>query len=44
MDNFDLSWFTTIPGMFITGGVVLLIIALVILLITGKKTKKNLLM
>lgn len=39
--NFDLSWFTTIPGLFITGGVILLIIALVILIITGKKTKKE---
>ena len=25
--SFDLSWFTTISGMFITGGVILLIIA-----------------
>lgn len=41
MKNFDLSWFTTIPGLFITGGVILLIIALVILIITGKKTKKE---
>ena len=41
MKNFDLSWFTTVPGMFITGGVVLLIIALIILLVTGKKSKKE---
>lgn len=41
MNNFDLSWFTTIPGLFITGGVVLLVIALVILIITGRKTKKE---
>ena len=39
--NFDLSWFTTISGMFITGGVILLIIALVILLITGRNSKKE---
>ena len=39
--NFDLGWFTTVPGMFITGGVVLLIIALVILIVTGKKSKKE---
>lgn len=39
--NFDLSWFTTIPGLFITGGVILLIIALVILIVTGRKTKKE---
>ena len=39
--NFDLSWFTTIPGLFITAGVILLIIALIILIITGKKSKKE---
>ena len=39
--NFDLTWFTTVPGMFITGGVVLLIIALIILIVTGKKAKKE---
>ena len=39
--NFDLSWFTTIPGMFITGGVILLIIALIILIVTGRKSKKE---
>lgn len=39
--NFDLSWFTTIPGMFITGGVILLIIALISLIATGKKSKKE---
>jgi len=41
MKNFDISWFTTVPGLFITGGVVLLIIALVILIVTGKKSKKE---
>ena len=39
--SFDLSWFTTISGMFITGGVILLIIALIILLITGRNSKKE---
>ena len=39
--DFDLSWFATVPGMFITGGVLLLIIALIILLITGKNSKKE---
>ena len=38
---YDFSWFTTVPGMFITGGVVLLLIALIILVITGKKSKKG---
>ncbi len=38
----DLSWFTTIPGMLITGGVLLLIIALIIFIVTsGKKGDKN---
>ena len=39
--SFDLSWFTTIPGLFITGGIVLLIIAIIILIATGKKGKKE---
>ena len=39
--SFDFSWFTTVPGLFITGGVILLIVALVILLISNKKTKKE---
>ena len=40
--NFDLSFFTSIPGMLITGGVLLLLIALVIFIATGsKKGKKN---
>ena len=41
MNNFDLSWFTTLPGLLITGGVLLLIIALIVLVITGKKSKKE---
>lgn len=40
--NFDLSFFTSIPGMLITGGVLLLLIALIIFIATGsKKGKKN---
>ena len=39
--GFDLSWFTTVPGLFITGGVILLIVALVILIVTNKKSKKE---
>lgn len=38
---FSLSWFTTIPGILITIGVLLLIIALVIFIITNKKGKKE---
>ena len=38
--KFDLSWFTTIPGILITCGVVLLILALVIFIVTSKKNKK----
>lgn len=38
----DFGWFTTIPGMLITGGVLLLIIALIIFISTSnKKGKKN---
>ena len=41
--NFDLSFFTSIPGMLITGGVLLLLIALIIFIATGSKKdgKKN---
>lgn len=38
--KFDFSWFTTIPGILITCGVVLLIIALVIFIVTSRKNKK----
>lgn len=37
--SFDPSWLTTLPGILITGGVVLLLIALIILLASGKKDK-----
>lgn len=39
--KFDLSWFKTIPGLLITGGVVLLIIALIIFIVTSKNSKKE---
>ena len=38
---FSLKWFTTIPGLLITGGVLLLVVALVIFIVTSKKDKKN---
>ena len=38
--NFDLSFFTSIPGLLITGGVLLLLIALIIFIATGSK-KEN---
>ncbi|MFR7674859.1 MAG: hypothetical protein ACLU02_04440 [Clostridia bacterium] len=37
--NFDLSWFKTVPGLLITCGVVLLIIALIIFIVTSKNNK-----
>lgn len=38
--SFSLDWFMTIPGMLITGGVIFLIVALVIFIVTStKKTK-----
>ena len=39
--NFDLSFFTSIPGMLITGGVLLLLIALIIFIATGSKKDKK---
>lgn len=39
--NFDLSFFTSIPGMLITGGVLLLLIALIIFIATGNKKGKK---
>lgn len=40
--SFDPSWFLTVPGLLITGGVLLLIIALVIFIVTsGKGNKKE---
>ncbi len=38
--TFSLDWFMTIPGMLITGGVLFLIIALVIFIVTGNKKTK----
>ena len=39
--NFDLSFFTSIPGLLITGGVLLLLIALIIFIATGRKSGKK---
>lgn len=39
--SFDPSWFLTIPGLLITGGVVLLLIALIVFIATSKKGKGN---
>ena len=39
--NFEFGWFLTIPGMLITGGVLLLIIALIIFIATSNKEKKT---
>lgn len=39
--NFDLSFFTSIPGLLITGGVLLLLIALIIFVATGSKKGKK---
>ncbi len=38
---FSTDWFLTIPGMLITGGVILLVIALIMLLVSASKGKKN---
>lgn len=38
---FSLSWFTTVPGILITVGVILLLVALVIFIITTLKDKKR---
>lgn len=38
---FSLSWFTTIPGLLITAGVLLLIIALIVFIVTSRKEKKG---
>ncbi len=39
--NFDLNWFLTIPGMLITGGILLLLIALIIFIATSGSGKKK---
>lgn len=38
---FSLSWFTSIPGILITVGVLLLIVALIIFIVTSQKNKKK---
>lgn len=37
--SFDPSWFITVPGLLITGGVLLLLIALIVFVATSKKDK-----
>lgn len=39
--NFDLNWFLTIPGMLITGGILLLLIALIVFIATSGSGKKD---
>ena len=39
--SFDPSWFTSLPGILITLGVVVLLIALIVLLAGGKDKKEN---
>lgn len=39
--SFDLEWFTTLPGLLITGGVIVLLIALIIFIISNKKADKK---
>ena len=39
--TFSLDWFMTIPGMLITGGVLFLMIALIIFIVTGNKKTKT---
>ena len=39
--TFSLDWFLTIPGMLITGGILFLIIALIIFIVTGNKKTKT---
>jgi len=39
--SFDLEWFTTLPGILITGGVVVLLIALILFIASNKKDKNK---
>ena len=40
MNNLKLGWFATLPGIMITLGVIFLIVALVLLIVSRKKDKK----
>jgi hypothetical protein len=40
MENIDLQWFFKLPGLFITGGVILIIIALIVYIVASAKEKK----
>ena len=39
--NFDLNWFLTVPGMFISAGVLLLVVAIIVLIVSSAKGKKE---
>lgn len=39
--SFDLAWFTTVPGMLITGGVVVMLIAFIVLATSGKSKSEE---
>lgn len=39
--SFDLDWFTTLPGLLITGGVIVLLIALIVFIASNKKEKNK---
>ena len=39
MDNITLEWFFQLPGLFITGGVLLILIAIIVYIIASKKEK-----
>ena len=41
LSDFNVSWFLTTPGLLMTSGVVLLIFALILIIVTGKKSKKE---
>lgn len=41
MNNFDLNWFTSVPGMLISCGVLLLIVALIVFIVSSAKGKKE---
>ena len=41
MDDITLEWFFKLPGLFITAGVLLILIALIVFIIGSRKEKKN---
>ena len=40
MDNIDIEWFFKVPGLFITGGVFLILIAIIVYIVGNSKAKK----